>query len=436
MAEIIQKPRGTKDILPDEQKYWQFVEKIVERRCRALEFGKIETPIFEYAKLFSRGIGETTDIVEKEMFEVKRYKNISTQDEENDQMVLRPEFTASVVRAYIEKGMHVWPQPVKLFSFGPVFRYERPQKGRYRQLWQFNLEVLGSDQPLTDVVVLLLIWQIFTDLGINDSIIIEINSIGCKTCRPKMRKNLINYLSPYNNALCGDCQRRLQTNPLRILDCKEENCQKIVQGAPQLIDMLCTECKSHFKAVLEELDDLNIPYDLNSRLVRGLDYYTRTTFEVVDISDVARQSVLGGGGRYDNLVELYGGKSTPAIGFAGGVERIIEKIKERGVKIPEIRKTDIYMVQIGDKAKKLALKLICELGKAGLAVSCSFGKDSLKSQLKAADKSEAKLTIIIGQREVLDQTVIIKDMFEGCQETIEINELQNYLFNKLRSKNV
>lgn len=437
MREIIQKPRGTKDILPDEDKYWRFIENTVVKRCRAFDFGRIDTPMFESIKLYSRGIGESTDIVEKEMYEVKRFKSIvsteSRLEDDNETLILRPEFTAGIVRSYIEKGMQTWPQPVKLYSFGPVFRYDRPQKGRYRQFYQFNFEVLGNGEPLTDVIVLLLIWQIYSDLGLKNDIVIEVNSIGCKTCRPKIRKNLINYYKEYQLALCPDCQKRLESNPLRILDCKNENCQKISQGAPQLVDQICNECKSHFTQVLEGLDDLEIPYDLNPNLVRGLDYYSRTTFEIRDLSDENRQSSLGGGGRYDNLVELYGGRPTPAIGFAGGVERIIERIKELKVNIPDTKNSEIYIVQIGDKAKKQALKLIYDLGEKGFAVSCSLGKESLKSQLKASDKAGAKLTLIIGQREVYDKSVILKDMDEGSQETVSIEDLDKVLFKRLRT---
>lgn len=437
MRETIQKPRGTKDIMPDEEKYWSFVENTIIKRCSSFNFGRIETPIFESAKLFSRGIGEATDIVEKEMYEVKRYQpNATAENFENNEeaLILRPEYTAGVLRAYIEKGMQTWPQPVKLFSFGPVFRYDRPQKGRYRQFHQFNFEVIGNDEPFTDAVILLLVWQIFSDLGLKDQIIIEINSIGCKNCRPKIKKNLINYYKQYQDILCADCQRRLQINPLRVLDCKQENCQKITGGAPQIIDLICNDCKGHFKQLLEILDDLEIPYDLNSKLVRGLDYYSRTTFEVRDLADESRQSSLGGGGRYDGFIELLGGKSTPGLGFAGGVERIIDKIKELNIKVPETNKPELYIVQIGDKAKKIALKLIYDLGEKGYSASCSLGKESLKSQLKAADKAGAKLTLIIGQREVFDKTIIVRDMNEGAQETIEIDDLEKVLYRRLKQK--
>lgn len=429
----IQKPRGMKDILPEEQKYWQFISDIVDKRCRSFNLDKIETPIIESKELFVRAIGETTDIVEKEIYEVRRAseREIDKEDDK-DQLVLRPEYTAGVVRAYLEQGMQSWPQPVKLYSLGPLFRYDRPQKGRYRQFWQFNLEVLGDANPLTDALLILLIWQIFQDLELKKDIIVAINSIGCKSCRPKIKKKIVDYYKKYREALCLNCQRRLEINPLRLLDCKENKCQKIATGSPQIIDNLCVDCKKHFMQVLEYLDELSIPYDLNPRLVRGLDYYTRTTFEIRDIKDKERQFSLGGGGRYDNLVELYGGKSTPAIGFAAGMERIIDKIKELKIKAPELEGADVYLVQIGDKAKKKALPLISELGEKGVKVSCALGKESLKAQLKNANKMQAKFALIIGQREALDKTVIIRNMEEASQETIDLKDLDKIIFKKLQ----
>jgi histidyl-tRNA synthetase len=429
----IQKPRGTKDILPDNQKYWQYVNDAVDKRCQSFNFGKIETPVIEFKNLYSRGIGEATDIVEKEMYEVSRSNKTIIEKNENEvEMVLRPEYTAGVVRAYIENGMQSLPQPVKLYSSGPVFRYERPQKGRYRELWQFNMEIIGDSTPLTDALLLLQIWQIFQDLGLKNNIVIDINSIGCKTCRPKIKKKITDYYKQYKNAICLDCQRRLLINPLRLFDCKNEQCQKIILSAPQLVDNLCTECKKHFTQVLEYLDELRIPYDLNPRLVRGLDYYTRTTFEIRDVSDTLRQTALGGGGRYDNLVEMLGGRSTPAIGFAAGIDRIVDKLKELNIEVPETKKAEVYVIQIGDKAKRKALTLINNLGEKGITVCCSFGKESLKAQLKEASKMKAKIALIIGQREALDNTVIVRNMFEATQETININELDTILIKKLR----
>lgn len=430
----LQKPRGTRDILPEEQKYWRFIEDIVDKRCGAFGFGKIETPIMENKELYAKGIGQATDIVEKEMYSVKRFSSeTANEDDDKSELVLRPEYTAGIVRAYLEDGMQSWPQPIKLYSFGPIFRYDRPQKGRFRQFWQFNTEVIGDSSPLTDALLILLVWQIFQDLGLKNQIVVEINSLGCKSCRNKIKKQIIDYYKKYKNALCLDCQRRLDTNPFRLLDCKELNCQKIAAGSPQIIDNLCSECKKQFMQVLEYLDELGITYDLNPRLVRGLDYYTRTTFEVRDINDKNRQSSLGGGGRYDNLVEIYGGRPTPAIGFAGGIERIIDKLKELEIDVGSPKVAEIYIIQIGEKAKRMALRLISDLGSKGFSISSAFGKDTLKSQLRTASKNKARIALIIGQREALDKSVIVRDMMEASQETVDLKDLETLLIKKLRS---
>lgn len=429
----LQRPSGTRDILPEEQKYWNFLNNAITKRALAFGFEKIDTPIFESKSVFSRAVGETTDIVEKEMYELKRSgdvnsEKISTNPEENrESLVLRPEGTAGVVRSYMENGMQIWPQPVKLFYIGPMFRYDRPQRGRFRQFTQAGIEILGDESPLTDSISILLLWQILSDLGLREDTIMEINSIGCKSCRNKFRKKLLEYYKPYLSMLCTDCNRRFLSNPLRLLDCKEEKCQKISTGAPQIIDNLCVDCKSHFTKVLEYLDDLDITYDLNPHLVRGLDYYSRTTFEIHDKNDTSRQSSLGGGGRYDNLVELMGGKPTPAIGWALGYERIIEKIKEKNIEIEEPAGAELFIIQIGEKARKLALPLVADLNKKGYNASCVLGKESLKSQLRAAGKMKAKFAIIIGQREALDGTMIIRDMQEAAQETIAQDKLDKYL---------
>jgi histidyl-tRNA synthetase len=295
-------PRGTFDILPDEQKYWQYLEKTFEKIAFSFGFLKIETPIFEYRDVFEKGVGATTDIVEKQMYLLKRLGELQDEEKETEQ-VLRPELTAAMVRAYIEHGMQTWPQPVKLYAMGPVFRYERPQKGRFRQHHQFDLEIFGTTSPFSDAFLLGIIRTIYQELGLSD-IMFELNSIGCRDCRGKMKKALIEYYRPYRDLICQACQNRFLKNPLRLLDCKEEKCQRIIANAPALIDYLCTNCKEHFKSLLEYLEDLEIPYDFNPRLVRGLDYYTKTIFEVIPAD---RGPSLGGGGRYDYLIELFGG---------------------------------------------------------------------------------------------------------------------------------
>lgn len=436
MAENIHTPRGTKDILPEEQKYWQFLSKVVTDKCESFGCSKIETPIFEYAEVFTKGLGDSSDIVTKEMFEARRAisaDNLESKDEEKKTMILRPEMTAGIVRSYNENGMKTWPQPVKLYYEGPCFRFERPQAGRFREFHQFGVEIFGDADALSDATAIYLGFQILKKIGLAENIVIDINSVGCPDCRPKMKKKLVEYFEKFLGNLCVDCNRRYNVNPLRILDCKEEKCQRVVNGAPQLVDMLCSDCKDHFKEVLEDLDIMQIPYNLNSKLVRGLDYYTRTVFEFFEKTDTTRQSTLLAGGRYDSLVKLMGGVDTPAVGFGAGMERLVAKMKELSIDAPEISRTDVSIVQLGDKARKLSLPLFNQLEDAGFKVSCILGKDSLKSQLRMASRMKAKIAIIIGQREVLDKSAIIRDMDDGVQETIKMDKLLSTIKNKLKN---
>lgn len=430
----LQSPRGTKDILPDDQKYWLYLLDLVRGKFAAFGAKKIETPIFEFADLYIRAIGKGTDVVDKEMFEVRRAASAAP-DEKNieaDMMVLRPEYTAGIARAYIQNGMSTWPQPVKLWYFGPSFRYERPQAGRYRIFNQFGIEVIGDEDPLTDSSIIFLAWQILKQIGLEKQIVLDINSIGCSDCRPKMKKKLTEYFQGFLPDLCPDCNRRYIENPLRIFDCKEASCQRIISGAPQLIDLLCSTCSAHFKEILENLDILQIPYNLNQRLVRGLDYYTRTVFEVYLSDDQSRQRTLIAGGRYDNLIKLYGGEDTPAVGWAAGVERIVEIIKEKEINVPELIASDICIVQVGDKARKVALPLASKLEDEGIKTTFVLGKDSLKGQLRSASKLGSPLCLIIGQREVIDKSVIVRDMNEASQETISQSKLIETLKAKLK----
>jgi histidyl-tRNA synthetase len=345
-------------------------------------------------------------------------------------LVLRPEMTAAICRSYIQHGMKTWPQPVKLYYEGTLFRYDRPQAGRYRAFHQCGVESFGDGDPFTDASLIFLAYQIMQKLGIAKNMTIDINSVGCPLCRPKMKKKLVEYFDKFLPSLCGDCNRRFESNPLRIFDCKEEKCQRIMEGAPQLMDLLCTGCKTHFKSVLENLDNLQVPYNLNPKLVRGLDYYTKTVFEFCDASDFGRQNALLGGGRYDNLLKTFGQPATPAIGFAAGMERLIEKIKEKGVVISEQSQVDICIVQIGEKAQKKCLPLMSELENNGYSVSCILGKESLKEQLRSASRMRAKTALIIGQREVLDNSIIIRNMEDSSQETVKMTRLNEVLKNK------
>jgi histidyl-tRNA synthetase len=314
MADLIQTPRGTKDILPDDQRYWQWIISTFIKRAESLGFARIETPTFEYASIFARAVGQSSDIVEKEMYEVRRLSKDENEDKDSEPTVLRPEGTAAVARAYIEHGMHTWSQPVRLYYIESMFRYDRPQKGRYREHHQLGLEYFGDSDASADALIMLAYWQLLIDLGLTNNIVFTVNSIGDEVCRPKYRKKLKAYFEAHKEELCEDCKRRLATNPLRILDCKEESCKAIAANAPIILDELCKECKDHLETLLEYLDELGIPYNLNPYLVRGLDYYSRTVFEVIDSGTTTRQNSISGGGRYDGLIKLYGGKDTPAVG--------------------------------------------------------------------------------------------------------------------------
>ncbi len=420
-----QVPTGMHDILPKDQPYFDKVYDVVSKIVDSYGFSKIVPPVLEQAELFSKGIGLATDIVEKEMYTLKT--------KGGNVLAMRPEFTAGIVRAYIEHGMFNQPQPLKLFSFGPVFRAERPQAGRYRQFHQFDLEVFGEASPAVDAQIMQICYNILQELKIKD-VIIEINSIGDSQCRPYYKKLLVNYLRSHQTALCADCKRRLRKNPLRILDCKEEKCQRVKASAPQIIDHLCQECNNHFKEVLEFLDALDLPYRLNPCLVRGLDYYTKTVFEIFKEGPAGESQVaLLGGGRLDNLVRLLGGKETPVCGVAGGVERIVGLMKAKKIKLPVIAPAQIFLAQIGISAKRKSLGLFEDFRKAGIKVVESFGRDSLKAQLGRAQKLGVKYTLILGQKEVIEGTVIIRDMEKGRQKSIKLDRLVREIKRKLKT---
>lgn len=404
--------------MPDEQKHFQKVFGVCEDVAGFYDFRKIETPVLEYSELYAKGTGTSTDIVQKQMY--------SLRTKGGDQLTLRPEFTPGIIRSYIENGMQNLPQPVKLFSIGPLFRYESPQAGRYRQFYQFNVEVIGEESPVTDAQVIQIFYNILTELKIKH-LTVEINSIGDSQCRPYYKKLLVNYFKSRDSALCADCRRRLKENPLRILDCKEEKCQRVISQAPQTIDHLCEECHSHFKSVLEFLDEIEIPYRLNPHLVRGLDYYTKTVFEIFaeepakkETGEYVPKSALVAGGRYDGLVKLLGGESTKAVGGAMGVERVISLIKSKDGKLPKPVSPVVFLAQLGNAAKRKSLKLFEEFRKNKIRVAEGLGKDSLKAQLRMADRLEARYALLLGQKEVLEGTIIIRDMKTGKQDTVKL----------------
>lgn len=410
------------DILPEEQNYFDKIYNVCENVVKFHNFKKIETPILEYTDLFAKGTGVGSDIVQKQMF--------SLRTKGGDSLTLRPEFTPGIIRSYLEHGMQNLPQPVKLYSQGPVFRYEHPQAGRFRQFHQFNLEIIGDQSAVVDSQIIQIFYSILQELKLKN-LVVEINSIGDSQCRPYYKKLLVSYFKAREQALCLDCRRRLRENPLRILDCKEEKCRRIASQAPQIIDHLCDECHRHFKEVLEFLDEVQLPYRLNPYLVRGLDYYTKTVFEIFqetpaktplpEDTEPAPRNALAGGGRYDGLVKLLGGESTRACGGAMGIERVVVSLKEKEIKFAESYNPSVFLAQIGNMAKKKSLKLLEDLRKARIQVGESFGKDSLKAQLKMADKLGVKYTLLLGQKEVLDGTIIIRDMKTGRQDAVKFD---------------
>lgn len=423
------------DILPKDQVYFKKVQKSVEGIAQYYSFQKIDTPILESADVFLKGTGQSTDIIEKEMYTFR--------SRGGELIALRPEFTAGVMRSYIEHGMHNLPQPVKLWSLGPVFRHGRPQAGRYRQLHQFNFEAVGDKSASIDGQIVQMCHDVLKDLGFKN-ITIEVNSIGDSECRPYFKKILANYFRSKKSALCSDCQRRLRENPLRILDCKEEKCQRVRAGAPQIIDHLCENCHAHFKQVLEFLDELELPYALNPYLVRGLDYYTKTVFEIVEKSeDGSSQGSLVGGGRYDGLVKLLGGRDTPSCGAAGGVDRIVNLLKARDAKkLPgEVKpagsekksgEANIFLAQLGQLAKRKSLKLFGEFRSAKIPVAESFSKDSLRSQLSAANKMGIRWVLIFGQKEALENFITLRDMDSGVQKEIPLDKVVEEMREKIK----
>ena len=410
-------PRGTSDILPQEQAYWRYIEQKVANVCQLYGYERIDAPTFEDTQLFSRSVGEDTDIVEKQMY--------TFQDRGGNQITLRPEGTAPVCRAYLEHGMHNLPQPVKLYYMASIFRYERPQAGRYRQHYQFGYEAIGDDDPALDAEVIDMAWQLFQCLNLQ-RLSLNINSIGCKKCRPQYLALLKDYYANYTSQLCPDCKTRLRRNPLRLLDCKKPSCQQIANSAPRSIDYLCPQCDEHFNQLKNYLSLLELPFVINHCLVRGLDYYTRTVFEIQPEAEGA-QSTVGGGGRYDDLIEELGGKPTPAIGFAAGIERIILNLKRQNISIPPLPRPQVFIAYVGDEARDEAIKLAATLRRAGIGVIEAAGSKSLKAQLRQANTLGAHHAVIIGEQEIKSGTVILRDMTTAQQKAIPVSQIEGLL---------
>ena len=408
------RPTGTQDILPEDQPYWEHILACVASVARDYGFARIDTPIFETTEVFARGVGAGTDIVDKEMYSFK--------DKGDNDITLRPEFTAGVMRAYVENGMHVLSKPVKLYSTGPVFRYERPQAGRYRQLYQFNAEIIGEQNPLTDLEIMLIAWDIYAKLQFTD-LSFQLNTTGCPVCRPGYIEHLREYYNARHSQICDDCKLRIDKNPLRVLDCKREQCQPVIAGAPKMVEHVCDDCATHFATLRADLDDLDKPYTLNHRLVRGLDYYTKTVFEVW-AEGIGAQSAICGGGRYDGLVELLGGPSTPSVGFAAGIERTVLLMKAQNITVPIPPAPPVFILYLGDAARMHAVRLLARLHQAGVGAQIAMG-GSLRSQLRQADKRDARLALIIGEDEIAQGMVTLRNLALGTQEAVPLDTLND-----------
>lgn len=424
-SKAFQAPKGTHDILPEDQKYWKYIMKKAETLLDFYGFERIDTPIMESTDLFVRSVGETSDIVEKEMYTLRT--------KGGDSITLRPELTASIMRAYIENGMNVKPHPVKLYTMGPAFRHDQPQQGRYRQFHQLDVETIGDSSEIVDAELIFLGYKLLDSLGL-DNFNVHINSIGDSQCRPGYLKALKDFYKNKLKKVCATCKIRFKTNILRMIDCKETECREVTKDIPQFVDYLDEECRAHFKHVLEFLDEVKVPYILNPTLVRGLDYYTRTVFEFLPEENTGSQSSVLSGGRYDRLIDLLGGSKTPSNGWAMGMERVILAMKDKNINVPETKpRPKIFLVQLGEAAKRKSLNLFESFRKAGIEAKSSLGRDSIKSQLRIAHRLGAKFTLIFGQKEALDGTIILKEMETGVQETIPLEKIVDEVKKRLKS---
>jgi len=411
---LFQAPRGTSDLLPQDQKYWRYIESKAMALAGQYGFGRIDTPVFEDSNLFIRSVGEGTDIVEKEMY--------TFDDRGGDSVTLRPEGTAPVCRAYLEHGMHNLPQPVRMYYFCPVFRYERPQAGRFREHHQFGLEVLGDADASVDAEVIEFARRLIISLGLKETSLL-INSIGDAECRPAYIVELKNYYQGYESKLCPECRQRLDHNPLRLLDCKVTTCQALGDEAPRSSEHLCQPCQNHWSSLRGFLDAMGIPYRIDHRLVRGLDYYTRTVFEIQPLVG-GSQSTICGGGRYDGLIEGLGGRPTPGIGFATGMERLVLNIERDGVEVPDGPAPKYLVANVGDAARPAALELSARLRATGVGAMLSRGTRSLRGQMRQANALGIPYALILGDDEIEQGVVMIRDMEASTQE---IKPLQEFL---------
>jgi len=410
--------RGFNDILPDEIGKWQFVEKTAREVFEGFGFTEIRIPILERTELFSRGIGEATDIVEKEMY--------TFADRSGNSLTLRPEATASMARAYLEHQLYNYDSMAKLYCMGPMFRYERPQKGRYRQFYQIDSEVFGVENPMVDAELIIMLIHFLRTVGL-EKLELQVNTLGDRTCRPKYREGLKNYLEGKAFQLCEDCKRRIETNPLRVLDCKVETCKQAIGDAPKVTDFICSECQKHFDSVKEYLGAAGLSYIINPRMVRGLDYYTRTAFEVVSYQ-LGSQNAVAGWGRYDNLFQEIGGKEIPGIGFAIGMERLISLLPE-GKEFSKY--PDLFVAALGEAPFKEASRIVNQLHLEGVRAELDYEGKSLKSQMRRADKLKARYTLILGEEELKRGKAVLRNMGTKSQEEIPMGNLLNIVKQKI-----
>jgi len=437
--DILQTPKGTRDILPGDFYIWKKVEDKISGVLEYYGFKPIRTPHFEHTEIFIASLGEATEVVEKQMYSFKTRGG--------DSLTLRPEGTVPIMRSYLEHGMKTWPQPVMLYYSGSFFRHESPQKGRFREFGQFGAEIIGDAGSVADATIIRILTLALEELGLK-SFTVHVNTLGDKECRGAYKKELTQYFRKKANYLCKDCKNRLKKNPLRILDCDKEECSEIKEGAPQMIEYVCNECKTHFKEVLEFLDELKVPYYLNHHLVRGLDYYSRTVFEIVfdDDSDSAKNAekqeeknkdhskklALAGGGRYDYLAKALSGKDVPGTGGAIGLDRVIDLIKKLNINVLRQRPPKFFLIQLGSYAKRKSLSLMEDFRKSSIPLAQSFSRDSITSQLKIASKLGVDYALILGQKEAMDEAIIVRSMSDGIQETIPIAKLLDHIKKKLK----
>ncbi|MBI2623606.1 MAG: histidine--tRNA ligase [Candidatus Liptonbacteria bacterium] len=424
IPKTLQEPKGMHDVLPVDEGYWSRIEGAARELADAYGFRRIDTPILEFAEVFRKTEGEASDVFAKEMYTLKTRGG--------DLLALRPEHTPPVMRAYLGHSLGRLGQPQKLFSMGPVFRHDNPQFGRYRQFTQFDFDVIGgSNDPIYDAQVILLFLRLFAMLKVK-GVVLKLNSIGCRVCQPLYRRQLVAYYRNHEKKLCQNCIRRAKTNPLRLLDCKEPGCAELREHAPNMLDKLCATCSTHFKGVLEYMDELKVSYVLENTLVRGLDYYSRTVFEIFTEGEGKEAGALAGGGRYDYLAEFLGGHATPGVGCAASIERIIPVMKAQGVVPPSKARTAVFVAHAGDLAKRRSFRFVEELRRAGIHIKEALAKESLKAQLKSADREEAHLALIFGQKEIYEGTVIVRDLKSGLQETVSLDRIVEEIKKRLR----